>query len=170
MKERQENSVPDRTFSVWPFLSGPIYKNHLYMPNRERVLWPAHNVRDLRLWTEVYLGSWGGHNQPSASEVADYPTASVPTGGADVVVPGAVGVRSIGPGVVESTASIAVGIGSTSVDAVGDAMASSSPASCSPEQNGSMTKTRSYSDIKEATSGGVMARRSSDPNMTLDPR
>uniref|UniRef100_A0ABK8F4K8 phosphatidylinositol-3,5-bisphosphate 3-phosphatase n=1 Tax=Anopheles gambiae TaxID=7165 RepID=A0ABK8F4K8_ANOGA len=169
VKERQENSVPDRTFSVWPFLSGPIYKNHLYMPNRERVLWPAHNVRDLRLWTEVYLGSWGGHNQPSASEVADYPTASVPTGGADVVVPGAVGVRSIGPGVVESTASIAVGIGSTSVDAVGDAMASSSPASCSPEQNGSMTKTRSYSDIKEATSGGVMARRSSDPSMTLDP-
>ncbi|XP_041785991.1 myotubularin-related protein 3 isoform X4 [Anopheles merus] len=169
VKERQENSVPDRTFSVWPFLSGPIYKNHLYMPNRERVLWPAHNVRDLRLWTEVYLGSWGGHNQPSASEVADYPTASVPAGGADVVVPGAVGVRSIGPGVVESTASIAVGIGSTSVDVVGDAMASSSPASCSPEQNGSMTKTRSYSDIKEATSGGVMARRSSDPSMTLDP-
>uniref|UniRef100_A0A2C9GQY0 phosphatidylinositol-3,5-bisphosphate 3-phosphatase n=1 Tax=Anopheles arabiensis TaxID=7173 RepID=A0A2C9GQY0_ANOAR len=169
VKERQENSVPDRTFSVWPFLSGPIYKNHLYMPNRERVLWPAHNVRDLRLWTEVYLGSWGGHNQPSASEVADYPTASVPAGGADVVVPGAVGVGSILPGVVESTASIAVGIGSTSVDVVGDAMASSSPASCSPEQNGTMTKTRSYSDIKEATSGGVMARRSSDPSMTLDP-
>ncbi|XP_062716021.1 myotubularin-related protein 4 isoform X3 [Aedes albopictus] len=68
VKERLENSVPDRTFSVWPFLSGPMYKNHLYVPNRERVLWPAHNVRDLRLWTEVYLGSWGG-NQGSA----DYP-------------------------------------------------------------------------------------------------
>lgn len=68
VKERLENSVPDRTFSVWPFLSGPMYKNHLYVPNRERVLWPAHSVRDLRLWTEVYLGSWGG-NQSSA----DYP-------------------------------------------------------------------------------------------------
>ncbi|XP_065076097.1 myotubularin-related protein 4 isoform X3 [Ochlerotatus camptorhynchus] len=68
VKERLENSVPDRTFSVWPFLSGPMYKNHLYVPNRERVLWPAHSVRDLRLWTEVYLGSWGG-NQGSA----DYP-------------------------------------------------------------------------------------------------
>lgn len=53
---------------MWPFLSGPMYKNHLYVPNRERVLWPAHSVRDLRLWTEVYLGSWGG-NQGSA----DYP-------------------------------------------------------------------------------------------------
>ncbi|XP_062554946.1 myotubularin-related protein 3 isoform X3 [Armigeres subalbatus] len=68
VKERLENTVPDRTFSVWPFLSGPMYKNHLYVPNRERVLWPAHSVRDLRLWTEVYLGSWGG-NQGSA----DYP-------------------------------------------------------------------------------------------------
>ncbi|XP_055549423.1 myotubularin-related protein 3 isoform X2 [Wyeomyia smithii] len=68
VKERLENSVPDRTFSVWPFISGPMYKNHLYVPNRERVLWPAHSVRDLRLWTEVYLGSWGG-NQSSA----DYP-------------------------------------------------------------------------------------------------
>ncbi|KAL1386071.1 hypothetical protein pipiens_012878 [Culex pipiens pipiens] len=68
VKERLENSVPDRTFSVWPFLSGPMYKNHLYVPNRERVLWPAHSVRDLRLWTEVYLGSWGGNQS-----AADYP-------------------------------------------------------------------------------------------------
>ncbi|XP_053697624.1 myotubularin-related protein 3 isoform X2 [Sabethes cyaneus] len=68
VKERQENSVPDRTFSVWPFISGPMYKNHLYVPNRERVLWPAYSVRDLRLWTEVYLGSWGGNQS-----CADYP-------------------------------------------------------------------------------------------------
>lgn len=53
---------------MWPFLSGPMYKNHLYVPNRERVLWPAHSVRDLRLWTEVYLGSWGGNQS-----AADYP-------------------------------------------------------------------------------------------------
>lgn len=70
VKERLENSVPDRTFSVWPFLSGPMYKNHLYVPNRERVLWPAHSVRDLRLWTEVYLGSWGGNQS-----AADYPAS-----------------------------------------------------------------------------------------------
>uniref|UniRef100_A0A4Y0BK81 Lateral signaling target protein 2 homolog n=2 Tax=Anopheles funestus TaxID=62324 RepID=A0A4Y0BK81_ANOFN len=166
VKERQENSVPDRTFSVWPFLSGPIYKNHLYVPNRERVLWPAHNVRDLRLWTEVYLGSWGGHNQQSASEVADYPTASVPSGGSDVV--SAVGgVRSIGS-VNDPTGSIPVGVGSSSVNVVVDGMATASVTGCSPEQNGSMTKTRSYSDIKEATSGSGMTRRSSDPSMTLD--
>uniref|UniRef100_A0A182YAL2 Lateral signaling target protein 2 homolog n=1 Tax=Anopheles stephensi TaxID=30069 RepID=A0A182YAL2_ANOST len=168
VKERQENSVPDRTFSVWPFLSGPIYKNHLYVPNRERVLWPAHNVRDLRLWTEVYLGSWGGHNQQSASEVADYPTASVPpSGGGSDVVSAVVGVRSIGAGV--DTAGPTGGAPSV-VNVVVDGMASTASvaSSCSPEQNGSMTKTRSYSDIKEATSGGVMTRRSSDPSMTLD--
>ncbi|XP_053679949.1 myotubularin-related protein 4 [Anopheles nili] len=171
VKERQENSVPDRTFSVWPFLSGPIYKNHLYVPNRERVLWPAHNVRDLRLWTEVYLGSWGGHNQQSASESVDYPAASVSAVGPNVasaVV--AVGIRSVGTGVEKPTGSIVVG-GSASVNGVGGIGVKSSAASASatsPEQNGSMTKTRSYSDIKEATSGGIMTRRSSDPSMIVD--
>lgn len=61
VKERLENTIPDRTYSVWPFLSGPIYKNPLYVPNKERVLWPAHNVRDLALWSEVYLGSLGNN-------------------------------------------------------------------------------------------------------------
>ncbi|KAJ6636385.1 Myotubularin-related protein 3, partial [Pseudolycoriella hygida] len=73
VKERTENSVFDRTFSVWKFLSAPIYKNPLYVANRERVLWPAHNVRDLVLWSEVYLGSLGNQNPsdypPSTNEV-----------------------------------------------------------------------------------------------------
>lgn len=73
VKERIANSVMERTFSVWPFLSGPMYRNPLYVPNRERVLWPAHNVRDLRLWSEVYLGSLGNQN-PS-----DYPPNNVET-------------------------------------------------------------------------------------------
>lgn len=55
---------------MWPFLSAPIYKNPLYVANRERVLWPAHNVRDLALWSEVYLGSLGN---PNAS---DYPPST----------------------------------------------------------------------------------------------
>lgn len=58
---------------MWPFLSAPIYKNPLYVANRERVLWPAHNVRDLALWSEVYLGSLGNQNAsdypPSTNEV-----------------------------------------------------------------------------------------------------
>lgn len=57
LKERLENSIPDRTFSVWPFVSTAIYKNPLYQPGREKVLWPAHNVRDLSFWNDVYLGS-----------------------------------------------------------------------------------------------------------------
>uniref|UniRef100_A0A1I8Q6D3 Lateral signaling target protein 2 homolog n=1 Tax=Stomoxys calcitrans TaxID=35570 RepID=A0A1I8Q6D3_STOCA len=61
LKERLENSVFERTFSVWSFLSSPMYRNPLYKPQRYKVLWPAHNVRDLSLWTEVYLGSLGGN-------------------------------------------------------------------------------------------------------------
>jgi myotubularin-related protein 3/4 len=71
VKERSDNTIPERTYSVWPFLSGPIYKNPLYIPKRERVLWPAHNLRDLGVWSEVYLGSLG-NNQNSM----DYPTTN----------------------------------------------------------------------------------------------
>jgi myotubularin-related protein 3/4 len=58
LKERLENSIFDRTFSVWPFLSSPIYKNPLYQPNKYKVLWPSHNVRNLVLWNDFYLGSF----------------------------------------------------------------------------------------------------------------
>uniref|UniRef100_W8BUE2 Myotubularin-related protein 3 n=3 Tax=Ceratitis capitata TaxID=7213 RepID=W8BUE2_CERCA len=61
-KYRLENSIFERTFSVWPFLSGPMYRNPLYLPSRDAVLWPKYNVRDLHLWTEVYMGSLGNQN------------------------------------------------------------------------------------------------------------
>jgi myotubularin-related protein 3/4 len=67
MKERVENSIPDRTFSVWPFVSTAIYKNPLYQPGREKVLWPAHNVRDLSFWNDVYLGSLNNHQSSDDS-------------------------------------------------------------------------------------------------------
>ena len=76
MKERLENSIPDRTFSVWPFLSTAIYKNPLYQPNREKVLWPAHNVRDLAFWKDVYLGSFNHHQ--SYDETANMEEVEAP--------------------------------------------------------------------------------------------
>ncbi|XP_075154459.1 uncharacterized protein LOC142228054 isoform X2 [Haematobia irritans] len=114
LKERLENSVFERTFSVWSFLSSPIYKNPLYRPQRDKVLWPAHNVRDLSLWTEVYLGSLGGNQ--NAIDFPNYNNDNL--------------------------------MGSL----------------------GSMSKTRSYGDL--ITAGFIqnsMSRRSSDPNMTVDP-
>lgn len=90
-----------------------MYRNHLYVAGRERVLWPAHSVRDIKLWTDVYLGSWGG-NQSSA----DYPAN----------------------------------------------------AESMQEHSGSMTKTRSYGDLMKGVSASGLARRSSDPNMVVEPR
>lgn len=72
MKERLENSIPDRTFSVWPFVSTAIYKNPLYQPNREKVLWPAYNVRDLSFWNDVYLGSFNNHQNHEESNIDDH--------------------------------------------------------------------------------------------------
>ncbi|XP_053949054.1 myotubularin-related protein 4 isoform X2 [Anastrepha ludens] len=112
-KERLEKSVFERTYSVWPFLSGPMYKNPLYLQNRDAVIWPAHHVRDLYLWTDVYLGSLGNQNS------IDFPNNS------NESVQG-----SISP----------------------------------------MTKTRSYGDLISANimQSGI-SRRSSDPNMTVEP-
>lgn len=77
MKERLENSIPDRSFSVWPFLTTAIYKNPLYQPNREKVLWPAYNVRDLSFWQDVYLGSFNiyqNHEETSNIDDVEAPT------------------------------------------------------------------------------------------------
>lgn len=55
--------VNDNTFSVWSFLSGHRFQNYLYVAappsggGGEAVLWPKCNVRDMQLWSEVYLGS-----------------------------------------------------------------------------------------------------------------
>jgi myotubularin-related protein 3/4 len=57
LRERLENSIPDRSFSVWSFLSAPIYKNPLYQPNRERIIWPTSSMRSIVFWKELYLGS-----------------------------------------------------------------------------------------------------------------
>lgn len=58
LRERLENSIPDRSFSVWSFLSASIYKNPLYQPNhREKVIWPTSSMRSIVFWKELYLGS-----------------------------------------------------------------------------------------------------------------
>ncbi|KAJ1524366.1 hypothetical protein ONE63_010867 [Megalurothrips usitatus] len=53
--ERAKWTITERTFSVWQFLQDDCFKNHLYLPE-DRVLWPSCNVRDLKVWSELYLG------------------------------------------------------------------------------------------------------------------
>lgn len=55
--ERLQLRIRERTFSVWRYLNSSSFVNHLYSPSKNRVLWPSCNVRDLVLWSEVYLGS-----------------------------------------------------------------------------------------------------------------
>lgn len=55
--ERLQLRIRERTFSVWRFLNSTLFVNHLYSPLKNQVLWPRCNVRDLVLWSEVYLGS-----------------------------------------------------------------------------------------------------------------
>ncbi|CAG9820540.1 unnamed protein product [Phaedon cochleariae] len=66
-KERSK-IVDGKTFSVWDFLGSPCFRNHLYSAStNKKVLWPQCNVRDLHLWSEVYLGSIEESSYPESS-------------------------------------------------------------------------------------------------------
>lgn len=143
LKERIDNSVFDRTFSVWTFLSEPCYKNPLYVPHHERVLWPAHHVRDLVLWSEVYLHSL--RNQKS-----DNPRANL-----------------------DASDSLAESAAIHEDEAMQSPPPALLLAHSAQQQlqahHPSMTKTRSYNDLLKAdVSNGHLPRRSSDPNMVPD--
>ncbi|XP_057319209.1 myotubularin-related protein 3 isoform X1 [Microplitis mediator] len=69
-QERLQLRIKDRTFSVWRFLNYNSYINHLYTPLKNQVLWPKCNVRDLVLWSEVYLGSMEMSPKPDKQRVS----------------------------------------------------------------------------------------------------
>ncbi|XP_043094173.1 LOW QUALITY PROTEIN: myotubularin-related protein 3 [Puntigrus tetrazona] len=57
VKEREEQSVQEKTCSVWSLLR-PVntsFHNILYSPRSETVLHPVCHVRNLMLWSAVYL-------------------------------------------------------------------------------------------------------------------
>ncbi|XP_011501347.1 PREDICTED: myotubularin-related protein 3 isoform X1 [Ceratosolen solmsi marchali] len=56
-QERLQLRIRERTFSTWRFLNSTSFINHLYSPSKNQVLWPSCNVRDLKLWSAVYLGT-----------------------------------------------------------------------------------------------------------------
>lgn len=138
-KERIENSVFDRTYSVWPFLSGPMYKNPLYIPNREQVLWPAYHPSNLSFWSEVYESSFGNQNQSDSSMTT-----------------------SISPTVPAVASNI--GVGTTIVTPSTNDISNSEPRSpmIKTRSYGDL-QTAGSNGISNS-----MIRRSSDPNMSMD--
>nr|XP_018911014.1 PREDICTED: myotubularin-related protein 3 isoform X2 [Bemisia tabaci] len=55
--ERTNLGIQQRTFSVWKFLQSPQFRNILYWPNQDQVLYPSYHLRDLQLWRDLYLGT-----------------------------------------------------------------------------------------------------------------
>ncbi|XP_062310958.1 myotubularin-related protein 3 isoform X3 [Osmerus eperlanus] len=73
-KEREDRHVRERTCSVWSLLR-PAYRalrNMLYSSHSETVLHPVCHVRNLMLWTAVYLPS-SSPTTPSDDSCAPYP-------------------------------------------------------------------------------------------------
>ncbi|XP_055307101.1 myotubularin-related protein 4 isoform X5 [Sitodiplosis mosellana] len=139
-KERIENSVFDRTYSVWPFLSGPMYKNPLYIPNREQVLWPAYHPSNLSYWAEVYSSSFGNQNQSDSSMTTSISPSSVPV---------AVATASVGTSIVTPSTNDISNSEPRSPMIKTRSYGDLQTAGCNGISNG-------------------MIRRSSDPNMTAD--
>ncbi|XP_060737230.1 myotubularin-related protein 3 isoform X1 [Tachysurus vachellii] len=58
-KEREDQHIQERTCSVWSLLhpANCSFKNMLYSSQSEMVLYPVYHVRNLMLWSAVYLPS-----------------------------------------------------------------------------------------------------------------
>ncbi|KAL4660355.1 myotubularin-related protein 3-like [Arapaima gigas] len=73
-KEREDNRIQERTCSVWSLLrqANRAFRNMLYSSHSETVLHPVCHVRNLMLWTAVYLPS-SSPTTPSDDSCAPYP-------------------------------------------------------------------------------------------------
>ncbi|RXN20951.1 myotubularin-related 3-like isoform X2 [Labeo rohita] len=73
-KEREDRHIQERTCSVWSLLraANRSFRNMLYSSHSETVLHPVCHVRNLMLWTAVYLPS-SSPTTPSDDSCAPYP-------------------------------------------------------------------------------------------------
>ncbi|XP_028270836.1 phosphatidylinositol-3,5-bisphosphate 3-phosphatase MTMR3 isoform X2 [Parambassis ranga] len=73
-KDREDRHVQERTCSVWSLLrpANRTLRNMLYSSHSETVLHPVCHVRNLMLWTAVYLPS-SSPTTPSDDSCAPYP-------------------------------------------------------------------------------------------------
>ncbi|XP_030631142.1 myotubularin-related protein 3-like [Chanos chanos] len=73
-KEREEHRVQENTCSVWSLLhpSNRAFQNILYSPHSETVLHPVCHVRNLMLWSAVYLPN-SAPSTPSDDACPPYP-------------------------------------------------------------------------------------------------
>ncbi|XP_068166252.1 myotubularin-related protein 3 isoform X2 [Antennarius striatus] len=73
-KEREDRHIQERTCSVWSLLrpANRTLRNMLYSSHSETVLHPVCHVRNLMLWTAVYLPS-SSPTTPSDESCAPYP-------------------------------------------------------------------------------------------------
>ncbi|XP_069817562.1 phosphatidylinositol-3,5-bisphosphate 3-phosphatase MTMR3 isoform X2 [Dendropsophus ebraccatus] len=74
-KERSEKHIQERTCSVWSLLraGNRSFKNLLYSSQSETVLYPVCHVRNLMLWSAVYLPG-SSPSTPSEDSCTPYPT------------------------------------------------------------------------------------------------
>ncbi|XP_015221554.2 myotubularin-related protein 3 isoform X2 [Lepisosteus oculatus] len=74
VKEREDRHIHERTCSVWSLLrpANRAFRNMLYSSHSETVLHPVCHVRNLMLWSAVYLPN-SSPTTPSDESCAPYP-------------------------------------------------------------------------------------------------
>ncbi|XP_053324529.1 myotubularin-related protein 3 [Spea bombifrons] len=79
-KERSEKHIQERTCSVWSLLraGNRSFKNLLYSSQSDTVLYPVCHVRNLMLWSAVYLPG-SSPSTPSEESCTPYPACGTAT-------------------------------------------------------------------------------------------
>lgn len=118
-----------------------------------QVLWPATNVRDLKIWKDIYLGFSTSTNTdclPTPPSIL----SALPT-------PSSASLCPIDP-------SLPVNNSRNVVNTVRSNGERALPLGCTACNGASMTKTRSYGDLMGAAGLCPIVRRCSDPSITSD--
>lgn len=72
--ERTTEDLDHRTLSIWSLLNikSTQFINHLFDETKKEILYPSHSVRDLRIWSNLYLRE---HRSSSAGTI-EHPSSS----------------------------------------------------------------------------------------------
>ncbi|XP_077078279.1 phosphatidylinositol-3,5-bisphosphate 3-phosphatase MTMR3 isoform X2 [Siphateles boraxobius] len=152
VKEREDQCVQEKTCSVWTLLrpENSSFLNILYSPRSETVLHPVCHVRNLMLWSAVYLPN----SAPSTpSDESCVPNSAPSTPSDESCVPNSA------PSTPSDESCVPNSAPSTPSDesCVPNSAPSASPVSRLP-------KTRSYDDLPTSCEDLTPTRRSSDPS------
>ncbi|KAL3856141.1 hypothetical protein ACJMK2_010931 [Sinanodonta woodiana] len=82
--ERQKHHIHEHTASLWSLLCDKKFCNFLYEPSQQEVLYPSSHVRNLYLWSAVYLSNNSSFTEEETKPDSAVTTADSESGGTNL--------------------------------------------------------------------------------------